>query len=660
MIPSLRRAYSILHVKAVDAAKRVIAGTATTPNPDRLGDIVEPLGVTFTNPMPLLLHHNSQKPVGRVVFRTPTKHGIEFEATLPALDEPGPLKDRIDEAWQSLKIGLIAGVSIGFRGIETAFMKDGGVRFLKTEVLELSLVTVPANADATIHTIKSLDIGVPAASGTAADVSLTPSGVSDIKVVHVTTKDARAMKKTTREQISAFEATRQAKSARMSEIMETSGDAGVTLDAAQTEEYDGLETDVKSIDAHLVRLEALELTNKAAATPIVGDTLEHGTGSRGHQVITVKETLPPGIEFARYAMCLASAKGDTAQAERIAKVRYPDNPRIIMTLKAAVEAGTTTDTTWAAPLVQYQQYAGDFIEFLRPQTIIGKFGANGVPDLRRVPFNVLIKGQTSGGAGYWVGQGAAKPLTKFDYTSVTFGFTKVANIAVITEELARHSTPSAEANVRDSLASALIARMDIDFVDPAHAATANVSPASITNGVTALVTAGSTAANIRTDIAAFMAPFIAADNAPSSGVWIMTTSTALQLSLLYNALGGREFPDLTMKGGTFAGLPVIVSDYLRTLGSPSGNMVVLVNASDVYLADDGQVVIDASREASLQMDDAPTQSSGGVASPSAPVATSTVSMFQTNSIAIRAERIINWAKRRSTAAQWMANVVWTG
>ena len=42
--------------------------------------------------------------------------------------------------------------------------------------------------------------------------------------------------------------------------------------------------------------------------------------------------------------------------------------------------------------------------------IIGKFGTNGIPALRRVPFNVRILGQTSGGDAYWVGEGAPKPV----------------------------------------------------------------------------------------------------------------------------------------------------------------------------------------------------------------------------------------------------------
>ena len=39
----------------------------------------------------------------------------------------------------------------------------------------------------------------------------------------------------------------------------------------------------------------------------------------------------------------------------------------------------------------------EFLEFLRPQTMLGKFGTNGIPGLREIPFRVGIIGQTSGG-----------------------------------------------------------------------------------------------------------------------------------------------------------------------------------------------------------------------------------------------------------------------
>jgi hypothetical protein len=80
----------------------------------------------------------------------------------------------------------------------------------------------------------------------------------------------------------------------------------------------------------------------------------------------------------------------------------------------------------------------------------------------------------------------------------------------------------------------------------------------------------------------------------------------------------------------------------------------LVNAEDVYLADEGGVDIAMSTEASLEMVDNPTQDAGA----STPVDAELVSMFQTNSVAFRAERTMNWARRRASAVAWMDNITW--
>jgi len=159
------RAYSVLQVKAVDEERRVIRGIATTPSVDRVGDIIDTLGVKFQNPLAFLWQHQHDKPIGSVKFDKPTAKGIEFEAEIASTDEPGTLKDRLDEAWQSIKAGLVCAVSIGFRPIEYSFMDNGGIKYSETEVYELSAVTIPANADALITTIKSLDAEARKAAG---------------------------------------------------------------------------------------------------------------------------------------------------------------------------------------------------------------------------------------------------------------------------------------------------------------------------------------------------------------------------------------------------------------------------------------------------------------------------------------------------------------
>src|SRR4030095_17204375 len=101
-------------------ACRGMTGGASTPQPDRVGDILDPLGATFAAEMPLLLHHKPETPVGIARCDPPTRQGITFEAELPEILAPGPVKDAVDRAWTSIRHGLIRGVSIGFTAVADA------------------------------------------------------------------------------------------------------------------------------------------------------------------------------------------------------------------------------------------------------------------------------------------------------------------------------------------------------------------------------------------------------------------------------------------------------------------------------------------------------------------------------------------------------------
>lgn len=156
-LPMVMRSWAKLTLKAVDEDQRIITGIASTPSSDRMNDVVEPMGAKFDLPLPFLWQHDSEQPVGEVTNAKPTKDGIPVTIKMASIDEPGTLKDRLDEAWQSIKIGLVKGLSIGFAPIEYAFQDDGGIHFTEWEWLELSGVTIPANADCSITTIKSFD-----------------------------------------------------------------------------------------------------------------------------------------------------------------------------------------------------------------------------------------------------------------------------------------------------------------------------------------------------------------------------------------------------------------------------------------------------------------------------------------------------------------------
>ena len=622
----MHRAYSILEIKSVDDGARRIRGVATTPTPDRSGDVVEPLGASFLAELPLLLHHNKQAPVGVARFKKATAKGIEFEAEIASLDTPGAVKDRVDEAWDSVRAGLIRGVSIGFRVVDDAIenLKSGGLRFLKTEILELSLVVVPANAQATLAVIKSLDTAVSGQSLPA---------VVGLPVVRAH-KDARPM--TTAEQITQFETSRTAKQARLDEIMAKAATDNVTLDQAQSDEYDSLTDEVKSIDVHLGRLRKHEQVSVAAATPItdvktqkVASELRQGN----NPVVQVKSMLPKGTAFVRYAMAMAASKGDSYAALERAK-QWTDTPEVEMLVKAAVNPGTIAEPAWAAPLA-VQQPINDFLDLLRPATLIGK-----IPGLRRVPFNISMPVQTGGGTYGWVGEGAPKPVGNLQLASATLGIAKAAGIIVISYELAKLSSPSAEGVVRNDMVNGMASYLDTQFIDPTVAAVATVSPASITNASVSIGSAGTSADNARTDIKALIASFLAGNQGTASlanTVLIMSESNAFALSVALNPLGQPLYPGLTAKGGTILGIDVVTSQV-------AGTTVALVNPNEILYADDGGVTIDVSREASVEMNTTPTS----------PVAAATVlvSLWQQNLIGLRAERFINWKRARLAAVRY--------
>jgi HK97 family phage major capsid protein len=463
---------------------------------------------------------------------------------------------------------------------------------------------------------------------------------------------------TTQEQIKSYENTRAAKVARMVEIMNASGEKGETLEQTQAEEHDGLAEEVKSIDEHLTRLARHAEFMKSAAVPAAGASADEATKARSGATVTVStRKVLPGIGFTRLAMCLAQGKSSRSDAIEIAKAAYPDEtwiPEVIKAsrnkdqfleaMKAAVVAGSTANA--AGPLLQYADSMADFVEFLRASTIVDR-----IPGLRRVQFNTRFMTQTAGGTAYWTGQGKPKRATKGTYGTLTLDFHKLACISVLTQEEVKF-VPSAETRVRDDLRDAIAAEADQAFVDPTNAGEAGVKPASVTNGVAATAVSGTDADAIRVDFKNLMSAFITANVNVSSPVFIMSKQIALNMSLMMNALGQQEFPTVNMDGGTLFGVPVITSQYLATGGSPAGAYVILINASDIYLAEEG-LMVDSSGEASIEMDDSPTQD--GLAGTGA----SLVSLWQNNLLGIKVERFITWKKRRSTAAQYLSNVAYT-
>lgn len=443
------------------------------------------------------------------------------------------------------------------------------------------------------------------------------------------------------EQITAFEQKRAALVAANETIMSKAAGEGSTLDAEQSDQFDENEAEIASVDKHLARLRTMEKAVGSLAAPVEGRTVKSGSDSRGGPAIVIKGDADDAFEgqsYTRMVIAKTLARLDGVSAEGIAQQRWgKSNPKLVQVVRAAVAGGGTESGEWGAELAQADtRYTGDFIDYLYNQTVFDRL------PLREVPANVHIKGQDGTATAYWVGQSKSIPVTKPDFSDVTLTALKVAAIAVISKELLRDSTPSAERLVRDALVEASAQRVDSTFLS-ASAAVANVSPAGILNGLTAGTSAGNDIADVITDVKALYAGFIAANNA--DGLQYVTTQTlAKSLGLMQHALGNFAFPGLSATGGTLLGDPLTAG------GNVGAGDLILLKPSDIYKIGDRGVEVSLSTEAAIQMDSAPD---GASDTPTAHAGV--VSMFQTESVAIKVVRPLNYAKRRASAVAYIGN-----
>jgi HK97 family phage major capsid protein/HK97 family phage prohead protease len=634
----MKHAYSFLEIKSVDIKSRKFAGIASTPSTDRVGDIVEPEGAQFKLPLPFLWQHNSKDPIGWITHARADSKGIKVEGEVACFDEPGELQNRLTMAWQMLKAGLVRGLSIGFKEVESSEIKGTfGTRFNKWEWLELSAVTIPANAEASITAIKSMDEKILAALGPANN----PPGVSG-KI----TGKGKTMK-TIQEQLAELKEARQTKAARMNELAEIVKKESRDWNESETSEFSTLEAEIKQLDGD-IRQKTVECMNAATAKAISSEPNQRMTSpSRGVTVIVSKdqEETFKGQNFTRRIIAKALAHLEDVSPVVIAERRWGrTNPTLVQLIKGDVSGGDSTTATWAAELVQADtRYTGDFIEFLKAKTVFDRL------PLRVIPANVVIKGRDGAATGYWVGESAAIPVTAMTFMDVSLTPLKVAALAVVTNELLRDSTPAAEALVRDALVEASAQRIDLTFLS-ANAKVPGVSPSGMlyedanTAVVAPTASNGSDAVGLRADIRALYSSFILGKNA--SGLWfVMNPALAKSIQLLVNALGITEFPTINQDGGTLLGDPVVTGD---NVGS---NDMILLRPSDIYRIGDNGVQVSISRDAMIEMADNPAMDSK---TPTAPTG-KTVSMFQTESTAIKIVRSINFAKRRSGVVQYITD-----
>jgi HK97 family phage prohead protease len=149
--------YIMKRAKSKKKQTDTVSFVASSSSPDRYGDIIDQKGWILENyrknPVVLLNHDSNQLPIG--------KGHVHLRDGQLVIDVQFDQEDeRAREVERKAKAGFMNAVSVGFRPLESKSRSElpednkyygkRGMYYSKSELLEVSIVTIPANGEATM------------------------------------------------------------------------------------------------------------------------------------------------------------------------------------------------------------------------------------------------------------------------------------------------------------------------------------------------------------------------------------------------------------------------------------------------------------------------------------------------------------------------------
>jgi HK97 family phage prohead protease/HK97 family phage major capsid protein len=607
---------------------------------DRYGDIIEPKGWQLDwfrkNPI-ALFNHSPNAPIG--TWRDIRVEGEQLVAELePAVRGTS---QRVDEILSLIEQDILRATSVGFRGIASEPIDPKhpfrGTRYTEQELLETSIVSVPANP-AALQIAKSLNISdetMTLAFGGQAGMKHRAAASTGGQAV-IPRLSRAGIPMTIAQQI---QDTQERLNATRDALTEHVRDTNHDVDQAGL-----LQNEIEELEQRLGSLERTERALAARAVQQQPQPAHPELTGRRPLGIPVKDIEPRELLWRAAAIHFIS-KVSQRPVDEVLRERYPDHEATAVVTRAAMTGATTTVAGWAAELVQ-TAYA-DFLATLLPASVFPRLAALGV-GLTFGPNGGAIKipsrATTPSIGGSFVAEGAPIPVRRLGTTSITLLPHKVGALSVFSREIAQYSNPAIEGIIREGISDDTAINIDGLLIDAQPVSTTR--PAGLTNGVTPLTAStahGYTA--ILADLQALTAPFYA-------------VNAGRKLALMMSKAQGQQLMFAPGPTGVPFGWTTQFTDRYAVIEStsiPAGE-VVMVDAAD-FVSVNGSAEFEVSEVATLHMEDTTPLNIGTAGSP-ATVAAPTQSMFQTAQIAIRMLANVTWAMRRANMVQFMTGVNW--
>lgn len=248
---------------------------------------------------------------------------------------------------------------------------------------------------------------------------------------------------------------------------------------------------------------------------------------------------------------------------------------------------------------------------------------------------LLVKGAVAALAGF-VREGYPIPVRQLQVRPLLLDPSKLAVISPFSEEMVTGSAGNVQRMVEDCLSRSMALALDLALFD-ANPAVVETRPAGLRNGIAGLPASAATPATsaMIADVAAVVGAVSAvAGNTPP--VLIAAPARAATLRLF----GGDGVRSMTILGSS---------------AIAAGDLIACA-PSAIVSAFDGVPEISVSTEAVIHSDSAPTN----IGTPGSPatVASPSLSLWQSNLLAIRCRMEAVWARRDDRAIAWTTATAW--
>jgi HK97 family phage prohead protease/HK97 family phage major capsid protein len=610
---------------------------------DRYGDVIEPSGWLLdsfrSNPI-ALFNHSPNQPIGRW-------RNIRVEDERLVADfEPAAkgTSQRADEIISLIEQDILRATSVGFLGVESEPLDPkrpgAGRRYTRQELLETSIVSIPANP-AALQLARSLGIsndtltlafGTPAATGRGTVTTGTPAAPKpQSRATHM--HDQPTISQQIEDRQSRLNAARD-------KLFEITHDPEHDPDIA-----DGLNAEIAEQERRLSSLRNTEqsLALRAVRQEILPPVAAPHINRRPLGLPSKERT--PGDLYANHCVARFVAFCKNLPVEQVLAERYPDDEHTAVVTRAAIAGATTVTAGWALELVQTGQ--AEFVNSLMPNQVFPKLAAMGT-SLTFGPNSGAIKipsrAATPSIGGSFVAEAAPIPVRRLGTTSITLYPHKVGGISVFSREIAAYSNPDIESLIRSAIVDDTQINIDALLLDAVAVSTTR--PAGLTNGVSTLTaTAGGGYAAFLGDLNKLSAPFY-------------TANAGRNLALLMNPAQRNQLMFAPGPAGAPFGWSTQFTDMFSVITSTSvaAGAVYMIDAAD-FVSVTGAPEFDVSEVATIHMEDTTPLNIASGAQGSGVLATPTQSMFQTAQIAIRMLANVNWAMRRSGMVQYIGSGV---